>query len=290
MTEEGGIGEVVLDSEVSAPSGTASANDVVRLDQIHRIYHTGEITVHALRGVSLSVRSGEMLAVMGPSGSGKSTLMNIIGCLDRPTRGSYFLGGTDVSTLTKDQLADIRNQRIGFVFQSLNLVARTSAIENVGLPLVYAGVSPSEQIRRAREALAAVNLSDREKNMPSQLSGGQQQRVAIARALVGNPTIIIADEPTGSLDTRSSFEVMEILQRLNRERNLTILLVTHEADIARHAQRLITIRDGRVQHDLPVENPLDAAQGLRELPQEEEDPIDEVLDNTKGRSASADSQ
>ena len=290
MTEEGGIGQVVLDSDASVSNGAASANDVVRLDQIHRIYHTGEITVHALRGVSLSVRAGEMLAVMGPSGSGKSTLMNIIGCLDRPTRGNYFLGGMDVSTLSKDQLADIRNQRIGFVFQSLNLVARTSAIENVALPLVYAGVSPAEQIRRAREALAAVNLSDREKNMPSQLSGGQQQRVAIARALVGNPTIIIADEPTGSLDTRSSFEVMDILQRLNRERNLTILLVTHEADIARHAQRLITIRDGRVQHDLPVEHPLDAAQGLRELPEEEEDPIDEVLDNTKGRPASADSQ
>jgi ABC-type lipoprotein export system ATPase subunit len=176
------------------------------------------------------------------------------------------------------------------VFQSLNLVARTSAIENVGLPLVYAGATPAEQVRRAREALAAVNLSDREKNMPSQLSGGQQQRVAIARALVGNPTIIIADEPTGSLDTRSSLEVMDILQRLNRERNLTILLVTHEADIARHAQRLITIRDGRVQHDLPVEHPLDAAKGLRDLPEEEEDPIDEVLDNTKGRPARADSQ
>ena len=280
---------MVLDSDVPASSGTAPANDVVRLDQIHRIYQTGEITVHALRGVSLSVRAGEMLAVMGPSGSGKSTLMNIIGCLDRPTRGSYFLGGTDVSTLTKDQLADIRNQRIGFVFQSLNLVARTSAIENVALPLVYAGATPAEQVRRAREALAAVNLSDREKNMPSQLSGGQQQRVAIARALVGNPTIIIADEPTGSLDTRSSLEVMEILQRLNRERNLTILLVTHEADIARHAQRLITIRDGRVQHDLPVEHQLDAAQGLRDLPVEE-DIIDEVLDNTKGRPARANSQ
>ena len=264
-------------------------DEVLRLEQVHRIYHTGEITVHALRGVSLSARAGEMVAVMGPSGSGKSTLMNIIGCLDRPTRGKYYLGGTDVSTLSRDQLADIRNQKIGFVFQSLNLVPRTSAIENVALPLVYAGVSPAEQIRRAREALSAVNLSDREKNLPSQLSGGQQQRVAIARALVGNPTIIIADEPTGSLDTHSSLEVMEILQRLNRERNLTLLLVTHEADIGRHARRLITIRDGRVQHDLPVEQPLDAAKGLTELP-EEEDPIDEILDNTQSRAASADQE
>jgi putative ABC transport system ATP-binding protein len=214
-----------------------------------------------------------MVAVMGPSGSGKSTLMNIIGCLDRPTRGRYWLGGTDVSTLSRDELADVRNQRIGFVFQSLNLVPRTSALENVALPLVYAGATAGEQVRRAREALAAVNLSDREKNLPSQLSGGQQQRVAIARALVGNPAILIADEPTGSLDTRSSLEVMEILQRLNRERGLTTLLVTHEADIGRHARRLISIRDGKVGRDAPVERPLDATEGLAQLPEEPEQEV-----------------
>jgi putative ABC transport system ATP-binding protein len=280
---------MVLENANTTPGAATRANEVVRLEQVHRIYQTGEIVVHALRGVSLSVDRGEMVAIMGPSGSGKSTLMNIIGCLDRPTRGRYFLSGTDVSTLSKDELADIRNQRIGFVFQSLNLVPRTSALENVMLPLVYAGVSPAEQIRLAREALAAVNLSDREKNLPSQLSGGQQQRVAIARALVGNPAIIIADEPTGALDTRSSLEVMEILQRLNRERELTTLLVTHEHDIGRHARRLITIRDGRVQHDLPVENHLDAAQGLAELP-DEEDEINEVLDNSQSRDARPDAQ
>ncbi|MBI3935066.1 MAG: ABC transporter ATP-binding protein [Acidobacteria bacterium] len=241
---------------------------MVRLEQVHRVYQTGEIAVHALRGISLSVTRGEMVAVMGPSGSGKSTLMNIIGCLDRPTRGRYFLSGTDVSTLSRDELADIRNQKIGFVFQSLNLVPRTSALENVSLPLVYAGVPAPEQLRRARQALAAVNLSDRERNLPSQLSGGQQQRVAIARALVGNPEIIIADEPTGALDSRSSLEVMEILQRLNHERKLTTLLVTHEHDIARHARRLISLRDGRVSHDAPVEHPLDAAKGLELLPEE----------------------
>jgi putative ABC transport system ATP-binding protein len=280
---------MVLEDESTTSGAATRPNEVVRLEQVHRIYQTGEIVVHALRGVSLNVDRGEMVAVMGPSGSGKSTLMNIIGCLDKPTQGSYFLSGTDVSTLSKDELADIRNQRIGFVFQSLNLVARTSALENVALPLVYAGASPAEQIRRAREALAAVNLSDRENNFPSQLSGGQQQRVAIARALVNNPAILIADEPTGSLDTRSSLEVMEILQRLNRERELTTLLVTHEADIGRHARRLVTIRDGRVQHDVPVEHHLDAATGLANLPPEE-DLANEILDHIEGRAPRADAQ
>ena len=251
----------------------ASTGEVVRLEHVHRIYHSGEIVVHALRGVSLSVVPGEMVAIMGPSGSGKSTLMNIIGCLDRPTRGSYWLSGSDVSTLSRDELADVRNQQIGFVFQSLNLVSRTSAVENVALPLIYAGISASEQLRRAREALAAVNLSDRQRSYPSQLSGGQQQRVAIARALVCNPAILIADEPTGSLDTRSSLEVMEILQKLNRDRGLTTLLVTHESDIARHAKRLISIRDGRVGRDAPVEKPLDAAAGLEQLPEEPEQAV-----------------
>jgi putative ABC transport system ATP-binding protein len=262
--------EIAVEDAGAGRVAESRPNEVVRLEQVHRIYQTGDIVVHALRGISLSVERGEMVAVMGPSGSGKSTLMNIIGCLDRPTRGQYFLDSKDVSVLSKDDLADIRNQKIGFVFQSLNLVPRTSALENVALPLVYAGASPQEQIRRAREALAAVNLSDRERNLPSQLSGGQQQRVAIARALVGNPAIIIADEPTGALDSRSSLEVMDILQRLNRERGLTLLLVTHEHDIGRHARRLITIRDGRIQHDEPVDEPLSAAQGLAELPVEED--------------------
>ena len=270
MTDSSQLAPMIMDDEGSGLLPGVPPGEVVRLEQVHRIYQSGEIVVHALRGVSLVVRRGEMVAIMGPSGSGKSTLMNIIGCLDRPTRGQYWLSGTDVSTLSRDELADIRNQKIGFVFQSLNLVSRTSALENVALPLVYAGLPAAEQLRRARQALAAVSLSDRERNLPSQLSGGQQQRVAIARALVCNPAILIADEPTGSLDSRSSLDVMEILQRLNRERGLTTLLVTHESDIARHARRLVSIRDGRVGHDGPVEHPLDAAKGLRELPEEAE--------------------
>ena len=198
-------------------------------------------------------------------------MMNIIGCLDRPTKGQYFLDGQDVSKLNKAQLADIRNQRVGFVFQSFNLVPRTSAIENVELPLLYAGVGSAERLRRAREALAIVGLADRGKNMPNQLSGGQQQRVAIARSLVNDPSIVLADEPTGALDTRTSIEVMEILQRLNRERNLTIILVTHELDIAHYATRVIHFRDGRIRRDEPVVDRKDAAQVLRELPPAEED-------------------
>ena len=239
--------------------------DVIRLEQVHRIYNTGDIEVHALRGVSLLIQRGEFVAVMGPSGSGKSTLMNIIGCLDHPTRGRYFLEGIDASTLSKDELADIRNRKIGFVFQAMNLLARTSALENVELPMLYAGISAAEQARRGREALAAVGLSDKERSLPSQLSGGQQQRVAIARSLVNQPSIIIADEPTGNLDTHSSLEIMEIFQRLNREQSMTIMLVTHEQDIARHAQRIVTVRDGRIRQDLPVKNRRDAGETLRQL-------------------------
>jgi len=198
-------------------------------------------------------------------------MMNIIGCLDRPTKGQYLLDGQDVSKLNKAQLADIRNQRVGFVFQSFNLVPRTSAIENVELPLLYAGVGSAERLRRAREALAIVGLADRGKNMPNQLSGGQQQRVAIARSLVNDPSIVLADEPTGALDTRTSIEVMEILQRLNRERKLTIILVTHEPDIAEYATRVVHFRDGRIRRDEPVVNRKDAAQALRELPPAEEE-------------------
>src|SRR6185295_14756757 len=219
-----------------------------------------------LRGVTLSISRGEFVAIMGPSGSGKSTMMNIIGCLDRPSKGQYFLEGVDVSTVDKAGLADIRNKSVGFVFQSFNLVPRTSALENVELPLVYAGVGSSERVRRARAALAEVGLSDREKNMPNQLSGGQQQRVALARALVNNPSIVLADEPTGALDTRTSVEVMEIFQRLNRERNLTVIIVTHESDIALYGERVIHVRDGRIASDEKVKDRWDAAQVLRALP------------------------
>jgi putative ABC transport system ATP-binding protein len=243
---------------------------VVKLEQIHRVYGAGDVEVHALRGVSLEILRGEFVAIMGPSGSGKSTLMNALGCLDRPTRGRYWLEGADVSTLSRDDLADIRNRKIGFVFQSLNLVPRTAAIENVELPMIYAGVPANERLARARAALASVGLTGKEQSLPSQLSGGQQQRVAIARALVNNPSIIIADEPTGNLDTRSSYEVLEILQRLNQESGLTILIVTHEPDIAHHAQRLIEIRDGRVRRDERIENPSRATELLAELPPEDD--------------------
>jgi putative ABC transport system ATP-binding protein len=243
-----------------------SDGTVIRIERVSKIYHTGDITVHALRALSLSVRHGEFVAIMGPSGSGKSTLMNIIGCLDRPTKGQYFLEGVDVSTMGKAALADTRNKRVGFVFQSFNLVSRTSALENVELPLLYAGVGAAERQRRSRAALAEVGLSDREKNMPNQLSGGQQQRVALARSLVNNPSIILADEPTGALDTRTSVEVMGIFQRLNQEKNLTIIVVTHEPDVARYAQRIVHFRDGRISSDEQVAERSVASEVLKTLP------------------------
>jgi putative ABC transport system ATP-binding protein len=244
---------------------------IIHLERIHKVYHMGDIEVHALRAVSLEIRRGEFVAIMGPSGSGKSTMMNIIGCLDRPTKGKYFLEGADISKVDRPGLADIRNQKVGFVFQSFNLVPRTSALENVELPLIYAGVGSSERRRRARAALAEVGLSDRERNMPNQLSGGQQQRVALARALVNNPSLILADEPTGALDTRTSVEVMEIFQRLNRERNLTVIVVTHEPDIAQYAKRIIQFRDGKIHRDFAVENSRDARKVLEQLPPEGDD-------------------
>jgi len=240
--------------------------EVIRIERVSKIYHTGDITVHALRALSLTVHRGEFVAIMGPSGSGKSTLMNIIGCLDRPTKGQYFLEGVDVSTMGRAALADTRNKRVGFVFQSFNLVARTSAMENVELPLLYAGVGAAERQRRSRAALAEVGLSDREKNMPNQLSGGQQQRVALARSLVNNPSIILADEPTGALDTRTSVEVMGIFQRLNQEKNLTIIVVTHEPDVARYAQRIVHFRDGRISSDEHVAERSVASEVLKTLP------------------------
>jgi len=254
--------------------GDRTRDVVIHLERIHKVYRMGDIEVHALRGVSLEICRGEFVAIMGPSGSGKSTMMNIIGCLDHPTKGQYFLEGVDVSTVDRAGLADVRNKSVGFVFQSFNLVPRTSALENVELPLVYAGVGSNERIRRARAALHEVGLADRERNMPNQLSGGQQQRVALARALVNNPSIILADEPTGALDTRTSVEVMEIFQRLNAERNLTVVVVTHEPDIAQYAKRIIQFRDGRVYRDIPVENRKNARQVLEQLPPEDDDEDD----------------
>jgi len=246
-----------------------SANGaVIRIERVSKIYKPGgDITVHALRALSLSVRHGEFVAIMGPSGSGKSTLMNIIGCLDRPTKGQYFLEGVDVSTMGRAALADTRNKRVGFVFQSFNLVPRTSALENVELPLLYAGLGAAERQRRAKAALLEVGLSDRERNMPSQLSGGQQQRVALARALVNNPSIILADEPTGALDTRTSVEVMGIFQRLNRDKKLTVIVVTHEPDVARYADRIVHVRDGRISSDEPVTDRSIASEVLKTLPE-----------------------
>jgi putative ABC transport system ATP-binding protein len=244
---------------------------VIELDHIHKTYTMGDVEVHALRGVSLTIRKGEFVAIMGASGSGKSTTMNIIGCLDRPTRGMYILDGQDVSQLNKDERADIRSQKIGFVFQGFNLLSRTSAIENVELPMLYAGLDSQERQKRAKEAIAAVGLVGREQNHPNQLSGGQQQRVAIARALVNHPALILADEPTGNLDSRTSIEVMEIFQRLNREQGITLVLVTHEGDIAEYASRVVVFKDGRIKKDYQIENQRDASQELRNLPPVDED-------------------
>jgi putative ABC transport system ATP-binding protein len=220
----------------------------VSLEAVAKVYSMGEIEVHALREVSLEIAEGEFVAVMGTSGSGKSTLMNIIGCLDRPSSGRYLLNGLDVSRLGRNQLSDVRNQQIGFVFQSFNLLRRTSALENVELPLLYAGVAGKERVRRAREALARVGLGDRMNHHPNQMSGGQQQRVAVARAVVGNPSVLVADEPTGNLDSRTSLEIMALFQELGRT-GITVLIVTHEADIAAYAERVIMMKDGRVTRD-----------------------------------------
>ncbi|MBI3070993.1 MAG: ABC transporter ATP-binding protein [Deltaproteobacteria bacterium] len=221
---------------------------MIEIDRVSKVYRMGDVEVHALCGVSLTINEGEFIAVMGTSGSGKSTLMNTLGCLDRPTSGTYRLGGEDVALLTPGELAEIRSRKLGFVFQSFNLLSRTSALENVELPLIYAGVSSRERRRRALESLAHVGLADRAGHHPSQLSGGQQQRVAIARALVSRPKVILADEPTGNLDSRTSVEIMALLQELWRS-GITIALVTHEPDIAQYAARLIVMKDGVVQRD-----------------------------------------
>ena len=221
---------------------------LLAVERLTKIYRLGEVEVHALRGVSLSVARGQFAAIMGASGSGKSTLLNILGCLDRPTSGRYRIDGVDVATLTPDRRAEVRNRNLGFVFQNFNLLARTSALENVELPLVYAAVPAKERRQRAAAALHAVGLAGRERHHPSQLSGGQQQRVAIARALVNEPTVILADEPTGNLDSAASADLMALFGRLH-QRGMTILLVTHEAELAAHAERRLVFRDGRVESD-----------------------------------------
>jgi putative ABC transport system ATP-binding protein len=241
-----------------------------------KVYKMGDIEVRALRGVSLDIEPGEFVAVTGPSGSGKSTFMHIVGCLDRPTTGEYILDGKDVSTTSKDELARVRNQKIGFVFQGFNLLTRTTALDNVELPLLYRaknGFKTADRHKRALAALESVGLGERYHHMPNQLSGGQQQRVAIARALINEPQIILADEPTGNLDTRTSIEVMGIFQRLNKERGITVLLITHEHDIAEYGTRLIRFRDGRVVADQSILHRRNAADELAALPPPEPDLI-----------------
>jgi putative ABC transport system ATP-binding protein len=230
------------------PEVTRREGAVIHLEGVHKTYDLGEMKVHALRGVSLDIETGDFVAVMGASGSGKSTLMNILGCLDRPTKGHYFLDGIDVSQRSKVELARIRNRKLGFVFQQFNLLARTSALENVELPTVYAGIPPEERAKRAKFSLERVGLADRASHYPSQLSGGQQQRVAIARALVNRPSILLADEPTGNLDSKTGEEILGVFEHLHEQKN-TIILVTHDPNIAAHAWRTVTIRDGRVESD-----------------------------------------
>jgi len=286
-----------MDARTTTPQPSPSApkpdstrrTPTIRLENVHKIYDLGEIQVAALRGVSLEIYPGEFVAVMGASGSGKSTLMNIIGCLDRPSRGKYFLDGKDVSGLTKDELAAIRSRKIGFVFQQFNLLPRTSALENVELPTIYAGVPIEERDRRAEEALKRVGLAERADHFPSQLSGGQQQRVAIARALVNSPSLLLADEPTGNLDSRTSVEIMEILQGLNDEHGLTVVIVTHEPDIAQFAKRALEFRDGRLKKDVLIKGRLIASEVLPTLPAPDADDLD-VLGGGTAETAGGDGE
>ncbi len=244
-------------------------NIIIEIRDLRKIYHIGEVTVHALRGVDLKIKEGEFVAIMGASGSGKSTMLNILGCLDQPSKGDYFLDATDVNKLDRDELANLRNHKLGFVFQSFNLLPRTTALENVELPLFYnKKVKSKERRERAMWALEAVGLADRFHHMPNQLSGGQQQRVAIARSLVNDPVLILADEPTGNLDTRTSIEIMELFQELN-DRGRTIVFVTHEPDIVCYATRSVTFRDGHILKEQMIEKRSIAKEVLKSLPVEE---------------------
>jgi putative ABC transport system ATP-binding protein len=263
---------LIAEPQVTQTLGREQQEAAIRIEDVHRVYQLGENKVHALRGINLEIGRGEFVAIMGSSGSGKSTLMNILGCLDRPTSGNYYLDGVNVAQLPKKELAAIRNRRLGFVFQGFNLLARTTALENVELPTLYAKVDFAERQRRAKGALNMVGLGERMDHFPSQLSGGQQQRVAIARALVNKPSILLADEPTGNLDSRTSVEIIAILQRLNDE-GLTVVLVTHEPDIAQYARRVITFRDGKVRRDEAVAQRPRAAEVLANLPASDQDEL-----------------
>lgn len=254
-----------ISSQSEIAGSVATTGAVIRVEDVHKYYEMGETRVHALRGVSVDIQHGEFVAIMGASGSGKSTFMNLLGCLDRPTSGRYLLEGIDVSQHDKKALALIRNQKLGFVFQGFNLLSRTTALENTELPTLYTKIERAERSRRAAGALAMVGLADRAHHFPSQMSGGQQQRVAIARALVNRPPILLADEPTGNLDSRTSIEIMEIIQNLN-DKGLTIVLVTHEHDIAQFAKRILVFRDGKIRKDDRVVNRPRAAEVLQTLP------------------------
>src|SRR6266404_3679297 len=252
-------------SQIEAREAATGASTVIRVEDVHKYYELGETRVHALRGVSVEIQCGEFLAIMGASGSGKSTFMHILGCLDRPSSGQYLLEGIDVSKHDKKALALIRNQKLGFVFQGFNLLARTTALENTELPTLYTKIDKAERQKRAAEALAMVGLAERAEHFPSQMSGGQQQRVAVARALVNSPSILLADEPTGNLDSRTSVEIMEIFQNLN-DKGLTIVLVTHEPDIAQFAKRVLIFKDGRIRKDDPILSRPRAREMLKTLP------------------------
>jgi len=260
----------IIQTQTIGSTAVECAQPIIRVEDVHKYYELGETRVHALRGVTVDIAAGEFVAIMGASGSGKSTFMNLLGCLDKPSSGRYVLEGTDVSKLDKKQLAAIRNRKLGFVFQGFNLLARTTSLENVELPALYARLDKEERVKRATRALEMVGLGDRMEHFPSQLSGGQQQRVAIARALVNQPAILLADEPTGNLDSRTSVEIMEIFQKLN-DAGLTVILVTHEPDIARFAKRSIVFRDGKIRRDELVNDRPDAAKVLESMPRVEEE-------------------
>lgn len=240
------------------------AQEIITLSNIIKTYDLGRVKIEVLKDIDAIINKNEYVAIMGPSGSGKSTLMNILGCLDKPTSGTYVLNGTDVSKMDDDDLAEVRNKEIGFVFQTFNLLARLSAVENVALPLIYAGFKKSDRIKRAEEILKAVNLGHRMNHKPNELSGGERQRVAVARALVNNPSIILADEPTGNLDTKTSYEIMELFEEIHKKGN-TVIIVTHEEDIARYAHRIIRIRDGKIERDEINGNKLDPSELRKQL-------------------------